>query len=327
MANVHRNKEWALPEREATPERLFKNRRDILRLAGAGAIGAAGMLYGFDAQGRSADEVRRSLSALRPLGVSRNPAFKVEKPITPEVIAAVFNNFYEFSTRKDGVYPLAKAMKTDPWSVEVGGMVNKPRKFAIEELLTRMPLEERVYRFRCVEAWSMVVPWVGFPMSALLKRVDPLSSAKFVRLTTFFDPEVAPRQKKRAAFWSREPWPYTEGLTLAEAMNDLTLLTVGSYGHVLPNQHGAPIRLIVPWKYGFKSIKSIVKIELTDKQPATFWNTLAPREYGFFSNVNPKVPHPRWSQARERVIGSDRRQPTLLYNGYASQVAGLYPDA
>ncbi len=211
--------------------------------------------------------------------------------------------------------------------MEVTGLVDKPRTFDVDDLLKRMPLEERVYRFRCVEAWSMVVPWVGFPLRELLKAVAPQSGAKYVTMTTFLRPEEARRQGLKSWFGPGEPWPYTEGLTIAEATHDLTLLTVGIYGQVLPKQFGAPIRLIVPWKYGFKNIKSIVRIELTDKQPETFWHTLVPHEYGFVSNVNPKVPHPRWSQAHERDIGTRTRKPTLPYNGYAEQVAHLYKEA
>jgi sulfoxide reductase catalytic subunit YedY len=325
MANIHLKKEWALAESEATPESDFRNRRAFLKAMGIGAIGATGLLYGLDAQGRSRAVTEKQIAGLKRLDALRNKRFKVERPLTDEVIAARYNNFYEFSTAKEDVEKLVDKFTIHPWKLEVTGLVEKPRTFDIDELMRSMPLEERVYRFRCVEAWAMVVPWVGFPMKALLDRVRPLSSAKFVRLSTFFKPEEAPRQSKRQAFWTREPWPYTEGLRMDEAMNDLTLLTVGSYGHVLPKQHGAPIRLIIPWKYGYKSIKSIVKIELTSEQPATFWNALAPHEYGFLSNVNPKVPHPRWSQARERVIGTGQRQPTLLYNGYAEQVAGMYP--
>jgi sulfoxide reductase catalytic subunit YedY len=198
-------------------------------------------------------------------------------------------------------------------------MVEKPMTLDVDDLVKQMPLEERLYRLRCVEAWAMVVPWIGFPMKALLEKVQPTADAKYVRMLTFLDQDMAPQQNN-----ARLPWPYYEGLTLAEAMNDLTLLTVGIYGHILPPQHGAPIRLIVPWKYGFKSIKSIVSIELTDQKPRTFWNTLAPREYGFEANVNPNVPHPRWSQASERMIGTGERLPTVIYNGYGSSVAHLY---
>ena len=325
MANIRPNKEWNLPEREATPEGVFHSRRKFIKAMGIGSIGAAGLIYGLNTMAGSDDKLQKQVASLRPLNAKRNNAYKVKRPITDELIASKYNNFYEFSTRKEDVWELIEKMKTRPWQVEVSGMVEKPTTFDIDDLLKKMPLEERVYRFRCVEAWSMVVPWTGFPMKALLDRVRPLSSAKFVRLTTLQDPEVMPRQSTKLSFWTREPWPYTEGLRLDEAMNELTLLTVGMYGHVMPKQHGAPIRLITPWKYGYKSIKSIVKIELVDKQPATFWNTLGPGEYGFLSNVNPKVPHPRWSQASERVIGTRNRIRTLSYNGYAAQVAGMYP--
>ena len=325
MANIHLKKQWALAEREVTPEALFHRRRAFLQAMGAATIGAAGLVYGGESEARSRPSaLQRQISGLKPLSASRNERYKVEREITKELVAARYNNFYEFTTGKDDVWKLVKKFKTNPWQVEVGGLVEKPGTFDVDKLVKQMPLEERVYRFRCVEAWSMVVPWIGFPLKALLARVRPLSSAKFVKLTTFFDPKVAPRQAKRLAFWTREPWPYTEGLRMDEAMNELTLITVGMYGHVLPKQHGAPLRLIVPWKYGYKSIKSIVKIELTAEQPPTFWNALAPHEYGFLSNVDPRVPHPRWSQARERVIGTGERQPTLRFNGYAEQVAGMY---
>ncbi len=230
-----------------------------------------------------------------------------------------YNNFYEFSTDKQAVAKLAQDFKTDPWSVEVYGLVNQPRTFAIEDLLSMFPQEERVYRLRCVEAWSMVIPWSGFPLASLLKEVEPTSDAKYVRFESLMDVEQMPGQKSR--FY---PWPYQEGLRLDEAMNDLTLLATGLYGEMMPNQNGAPIRLVVPWKYGFKSIKSIVKIELVDYQPETLWSTVAPNEYGFFSNVNPEVSHPRWSQASERRIGELGRRPTHMFNGYAEEVAYLY---
>ena len=322
MANVHRKADWLIPERDALPEATFLNRRQVLAGLGFGAAGLAGLGV-LPAQGATDDGISRMLETLKPLPAQRNEAFTAERPMTPLRIAAQFNNFYEFSREKDDVWLLAQKLRTDPWKLEVSGLVNKPRTFDLDDLRA-MPLEERVYRFRCVEAWSMVVPWVGFPMAHLLKQVDPQGSAKYVRFTTFMDPAVAPRQSEKSFFGAQEPYPYTEGLTLAEAMNPLTLLTVGIYGRVLPNQNGAPVRLIVPWKYGFKNIKSIVKIELTDTRPATFWNTIAPREYGFESNVNPQVPHPRWSQATERDIGTKKRIPTQLYNGYAAQVGSLY---
>ena len=239
--------------------------------------------------------------------------------MTDEIVAATYNNYYEFTTSKSRVWQKVEKFRARPWEVEISGLVEKPMTLDVDDLIKQMPLEERIYRFRCVEAWAMVVPWIGFPMKALLEKVQPKADAKYVRMLTFLDPDMAPEQNN-----ARLPWPYFEGLTLAEAMNDLTLLSVGIYGHILPPQHGAPIRLIVPWKYGFKSIKSIVSIELTDQKPRTFWNTLIPREYDFEANVNPNVPHPRWSQASERMIGTGKRLPTMIYNGYGSSVAHLY---
>ena len=325
MANIHLKRGWELPERLVPPESVYFNRRNFIKSLGMATIGAAGLVYGSGAQGASVADLKTNLSQLPPLTAPRNGAYKVEgRAMTKEILAATFNNFFEFSTGKK-VWPLVHTLETSPWTVEVTGLVEKPRTFDVDDLLKSMPLEERVYRLRCVEAWSIVVPWIGFPFSALLKKVKPLSSAKFVKMTTFMRPDQAPRQKPKFSFWSKEPWPYTEGLTMAEAMNELTLITMGIYGHILPKQHGAPIRLITPWKYGYKSIKSIVKIELTAEQPPTFWNTVVPHEYGFYSNVEPNVPHPRWSQARERVLGQRGRIPTLPYNGYASYVAQMYP--
>jgi len=230
-----------------------------------------------------------------------------------------YNNFYEFSTNKEAVNPLSKDFKTHPWTVEVYGLVNNPRTYAIEDLIKRFTQEERIYRLRCVEGWSMVIPWTGFALSSLLREVEPTSDAKFVRFETLLDQDQMPREGHPLY-----PWPYREGLRLDEAMTDLTILATGLYGLPLPNPDGAPIRLVVPWKYGFKSIKSIVKIELVAKQPETMWKTIAPKEYGFYSNVNPDHPHPRWSQASERRIGEFSRRPTLMFNGYAEQVAYLY---
>jgi methionine sulfoxide reductase catalytic subunit len=231
-----------------------------------------------------------------------------------------YNNFYEFSTNKESVNPLSQEFTTSPWTVEVYGMVNNPKTYGIEDLLSGFTQEERIYRLRCVEAWSMVIPWMGFPLASLLKEVEPTSNAKYVRFETVYRPEEMPGQGNSFFY----PWPYQEGLRLDEAMNELTLLATGLYGQPMPNPNGAPIRLVVPWKYGFKSIKSIVKIELTDQQPETLWNTVGPNEYGFYSNVNPERSHPRWSQASERRIGELSRRPTLMFNGYAEQVAYLY---
>jgi sulfoxide reductase catalytic subunit YedY len=232
-----------------------------------------------------------------------------------------YNNYYEFTTDKGGVASLAQSFKTSPWSVEVYGLVNKPKTYGIEDLLKNFTQEERIYRLRCVEAWSMVVPWTGFTLASLLKEVEPTSSARYVRFETVYRPEEMPGL--RSPFYT---WPYQEGLRLDEAMNDLTILATGLYGKPMPSQNGAPIRLVVPWKYGFKSIKAITKIELVAEQPSTLWSDASPNEYGFYSNVNPERSHPRWSQASERRIGEFGRRPTLMFNGYAEQVADLYKD-
>ena len=250
---------------------------------------------------------------------ARNPGFVLDRPVTDEAYSAAYNNFYEFSVFKGGIYRKAARLKTSPWQVEVSGLVERPRIFEIDELIRAMALEERLYRFRCVEAWAMAVPWTGFPLRELMKKVQPLSSAKYVRFVTFMKPEVASNQNP-----SKGPWPYSEGLTMTEAMNELTLLATGIYGHPLPKQHGAPLRLVAPWKYGFKSIKSIVKIEFTATQPRSFWNSNRPEEYDFLANVDPQVPHPRWSQAAEKMIDTGERRSTLPYNGYGEWVAGLY---
>jgi sulfoxide reductase catalytic subunit YedY len=322
---IRTRKDWELPERAVTPEPAYWKRRTVIKGMGLAAIGSAGLMY---AGGLFAQDERmlKDLAGLQKVAARHNDMYQVgDRPMTDQEVAARYNNFYEFSRDKDDIFEQAADFKPRPWAVEVGGLVNKPRAYDVDDLMKRMPIEERIYRFRCVEAWSMVVPWTGFPLKALLDEVQPKSGAKFVKMTTFMNPQVARRQKDTGGYG--EPWPYTEGLTMAEAYNELTLLSVGIYGHVLPKQHGAPIRLVVPWKYGFKNIKSIVKIELVEKQPPTFWNTLAPSEYGFESNVNPRVPHPRWSQAFERVIQTGKRVPTLLYNGYAEQVGAMYSNA
>jgi sulfoxide reductase catalytic subunit YedY len=230
-----------------------------------------------------------------------------------------YNNFYEFTTNKESVARIAKSFSPKPWTVEVSGLVNKPKTYGMEDLLSKFTQEERIYRLRCVEAWSMVIPWTGFTLAGLLKEVEPTSDAKYVRFETVFRPDEMPGQK--SPFY---PWPYQEGLRLDEAMHDLTILATGLYGLPMPNPNGAPIRLVVPWKYGFKSIKSIVKIELVAEQPTTLWSAIGPNEYGFYSNVNPERSHPRWSQASERRIGEFSRRPTLMFNGYAEEVADLY---
>lgn len=317
-------KPGGLREREVTPEELFLDRRRFLETLGVAGIGGLAALAGL---GGAADAIAQAGSAKpeapsnrSPYPAPRNPKFDLNEQLTNEAVAARFNNFYEFSEQKEQVNRLVDRFQTRPWQLEVTGLVDKPRKFDVDELVGQMPLEERIYRFRCVEAWAMVVPWTGFPFRELIKLVQPKSTAKFVRMVSFLRSDQAPGQK--AATWY--PWPYFEGLTMAEAMNELTLLVTGIYGHELPKQHGAPIRLIVPWKYGYKSIKSIVRIEFTAKQPPTFWNTVAPNEYDFWSNVNPNRPHPRWSQATERLIDTGERKSTVLYNGYSSFVAHLY---
>jgi sulfoxide reductase catalytic subunit YedY len=262
--------------------------------------------------------------ALAPLAATRNAVFSVTDTPTKVDAATTYNNFYEFGVNKDDPSRLGHTLRPRPWTVQVDGFVNKPKTFDIDELIKLFPLEERVYSLRCVEAWSMVIPWIGFPLASLLKRVEPTGQAKFVEFTTLLDPNQFPAQKPGFFGFSSLDWPYVEGLRLDEALNPLTLLTVGMYGKVLPNQNGAPIRIVVPWKYGFKSAKSIVRIRLVGEQPKTAWEKAAPSEYGFYSNVNPAVSHPRWSQADERRIGEFRRRPTLPFNGYADQVASLY---
>jgi sulfoxide reductase catalytic subunit YedY len=325
MPFIHIPDPWRLPESETTSESVYINRRRFLSALGLGGVSALGLLAGCRNGDAGAQETHPAsktgaLSSttdhLYPAG--RNPAFTLDRPLTPDYIAAKYNNFYEFTTSKD-VYRYVERFQTRPWQVEVKGLVDKPGVFDIDDLVRMMPLEERLFRFRCVEAWAMAVPWTGFPFRALLEKVQPRSNAKYVRMLTFLNPEQAPGQK---ADWF--PWPYYEGLSIEEAMNELTMLATGIYGRELPPQHGAPIRLVTPWKYGYKSIKSIVLIELVERKPATFWNDLASDEYDFYANVNPYIPHPRWSQARERMIDTGEYRETMLYNGYAPYVAHLY---
>ncbi|HEY8459553.1 MAG TPA: protein-methionine-sulfoxide reductase catalytic subunit MsrP [Blastocatellia bacterium] len=301
---------------EITDEKNYRNRRAFIRGAALVTTATAtGLLYRKLATPNQPPPKTEG-AQIDPSGGYVTPSG--EKATAFEDIAN-YNNFYEFSTRKESVAPLAKNFVTRPWTVEVGGMVHKPKTFAIDDLLKLAPLEDRVYRFRCVEAWSMVIPWLGFPLKRLLDEVEPMGAAKYVAFTTLVDPEQMPNQRRNVL-----PWPYVEGLRLDEALHPLTILAAGLYGKMLPPQNGAPIRLVVPWKYGFKSIKSIVRIALTDRQPPTTWNMEAPDEYGFYSNVNPEVSHPRWSQATERRIGEWGRRDTLIFNGYGDQVAGLY---
>ncbi len=311
MVSIHRRPSWALAERLATPETAFVNRRTLLAGLGAGAAAlAAPSLIG---AARAADDPTADLYP-----ATRNPAFTIERPLTPEEISSQYNNFYEFGSHKQ-IANAAQALETRPWDIEIAGLVDKPQKLAFDELIRKMPLEERLYRHRCVEAWSMTVPWTGFALSQLLALAEPQAEAKYLRLETFLDPKMASGQRQ---VWY--PWPYVEGLTLAEARNELAFMVTGAYGKPLAKQFGAPLRLALPWKYGFKSIKSIVKITVTAERPVSFWEEIAPGEYGFWANVNPQVPHPRWSQAKERVLHTGETVPTVIYNGYGEQVAGLY---
>jgi methionine sulfoxide reductase catalytic subunit len=298
---------------EITDERLYLDRRSFLRGASAALAGAAAMnlLPGTPAVGDAFAQ-----TAIPNL--KKGPFNTDEPPNKVEEITG-YNNFYEFGLDKEDPARYAAKMKTRPWTVKIDGEVAKPGDYAIDDILKMFPLEERIYRFRCVEAWSMVIPWVGFPLGDLIKRVEPTGKAKYVAFTTLLRPSEMPGQLGESL-----QWPYVEGLRLDEAMHPLTLMSVGLYGKTLANQNGAPIRLVVPWKYGFKSIKSIVRIRLVEKQPPTSWNIANAREYGFYSNVNPEVDHPRWTQARERRIGEFFRRPTLMFNGYADQVASLY---
>ena len=316
---IRKQKRWELPEGAATPEDVFFNRRQLV--TGASALALALPLAACGSKSAVASKPAAKSGpnpTLKLYPAKRDAAFKVNRPITNAQIAETYNNYYEFGTSKD-IWQQAQALPIRPWEISVEGLVEKPFKIGADELIFKMPLEERVYRHRCVEAWSMVVPWTGFPMTALLALAKPLSSAKYLMMQTFMMPSVAPGQDQP---WY--PWPYVEGLTMAEAANELTFLVTGIYGKPLPKQMGAPLRLAVPWKYGFKSVKAIVRFRFQTEQPKTFWETVGPDEYGFWANVNPKVPHPRWSQETERVLGTDKRVPTKIFNGYGPEVARLY---
>lgn len=300
---------------EITPEHIYMSRRKFM--VGIGAlVTSAAVLSACGPQeiaSASSSEVEEAQAAVQ--------TDELGDTLTPFEVVTNYNNYYEFTVSKEGVAGLAKDFSTSPWQVEVGGFVNKPQTFDLDDLRQKFTQEERVYRLRCVEAWSMVIPWVGFPLAQLLKEVEPTSRAKYVRFETIYAPEQMPGQRSD---WYN--WPYIEGLRLDEAMNDLTLMATGLYGKDLPPQNGAPLRLVVPWKYGFKSIKAIVKIDLVEEMPVSLWMAAAPNEYGFYANVNPEVAHPRWSQATERRIGEFGRRNTLPFNGYSEQVAHLYKD-
>ena len=307
---------------EITDQKVYLNRRLFMRGAIlAGSVAATGLVYRKLNPSAPVVESRPKIEGVvtTPDDRAIGAAFKTNEPLTSLEDITNYNNFYEFSTVKEEVASAARGFVTRPWTVEVGGLVNKPRTLGLDELLKLAPQEERIYRLRCVEGWSMVIPWVGFPLNELLKQVEPLSAAKYVAFQTLLDPKRMPNQNTGVL-----DWPYVEGLRLDEAMHPLTILATGLYGETLPPQDGAPIRLVVPWKYGFKSIKSVVKITLVADEPPTTWNIQAPDEYGFYSNVNPGVSHPRWSQSYERRIGEFRARETLLFNGYAEQVAHLY---
>jgi sulfoxide reductase catalytic subunit YedY len=299
-----------LPSSEITPEAVYLNRRAFL--SAAGIFGASALLAACGVQ----ETPTATPAAVPSLGSQSD---ELGDPLTTFEAVTNYNNYYEFTTDKEGGAGLAAGFRVRPWTVQVGGLVNKPTTFAIDDLLAAFPQEERIYRLRCVEAWSMVIPWMGFELGRLLDQVEPMGSAAYVGFTTVLDPDQMPGQRSPLY-----PWPYTEGLRLDEAMHTLTLMSTGLYGQPLLPQNGAPLRLVVPWKYGFKSIKSIVRIDLLEQPPATMWSTIAPQEYGFYANVNPEVNHPRWSQASERRIGEGSRRETFMFNGYADQVAGLY---
>lgn len=312
---IKRNFPWLSNKAIITPEHLFRQRRQFLK-TGAAALagGIAGGVFSHQAfaawpkAGEALDAIKKT-------------AYNPGETLTPYEQVSSYNNFYEFGTSKDEPASAAKHLQTDPWTVEIAGACDKPGRYDFEELIKPHDLEERIYRHRCVETWSMVVPWTGVPLGDVLKRFEPNSKARYVAFETLHDPQQMPGQRRDVL-----RWPYVEGLRMDEAMNPLTLLSVGVYGRTLPPQNGAPLRLIVPWKYGFKGIKSIVKITFTESQPPTSWNLSAPREYGFYANVNPSVSHPRWSQAKERRIGEFFKKPTLPFNGYGQEVAHLYKN-
>lgn len=296
-------------ERDVTPQSIYRNRRRIMAagvaLTGLAMIGAHRRIHAFPSSGSLEAKARDALST--------------DEALTDKYSITHYNNFYEFGTDKSDPASHAGQLSTRPWRVEIAGHCTKPGSYHVDDLIDPHPLEERIYRLRCVEAWSMVIPWIGIPLASVLRRAQPDSRAKYVAFTSLYRPEEMPGQRRRIL-----DWPYREGLRIDEAMHPLTLLAVGLYGEVLPNQNGAPLRLVVPWKYGFKSIKSIVRIEFTERRPQTTWNLMAPHEYGFYANVNPNVDHPRWSQARERRIGEFFKRDTLMFNGYGEQVASLY---
>lgn len=318
---VKKRRGWEVKDSSATPEEVFFNRRKFL--AGAGISTAGIGLFaggsGFLGSGTAAQVIKEPNADLYP--AARNDLYTLDRPITDEALASTYNNFYEFGSHKE-IARAAQKLKIRPWTLKIDGLVEQDFTIDFDDLIRKVQIEERLYRHRCVERWSMAVPWTGFPMKALLDLAKPLSSAKYVRMETFKDSKVAPGQNQ---FWY--PWPYVEGVTIEEAANDLAFMVTGVYGKPLPKQHGAPLRLALPWKYGFKSIKSIVRMTFTDKEPVSFWTEVLPNEYGFYANVNPDRPHPRWTQESERLLGTEEYIPTLLFNGYGEFVADLYKNA
>ena len=310
------------PSSEITPEPLYRSRREFIKnglyTLGTGAV-VGGSLVWLAGKSPPPDEPAAAPLSADPVAFEWSGMFDTDEPLTAEHSITTYNNFYEFGFDKDDPARYAHTLQTRPWTISVEGEVARPQTIDVDTLLSWFPLEQRVYRMRCVEAWSMVIPWLGFPLADLVRRLEPTGNAKFVEFTTLLNPEQMPGQRSRLL-----QWPYVEGLRLDEALHPLAFLAMGLYGKVLPNQSGAPLRLVVPWKYGFKGIKSIVKLRFTDTQPRTTWALAAPSEYGFHANVNPEVDHPRWSQATERRIGEVSRRPTLPFNGYAEQVAQLY---
>jgi sulfoxide reductase catalytic subunit YedY len=304
---------WSIVESEVTPEAIYVRRREFLSLGAAGALGMAGAALAFSCKASAKDAPPGGLT------IAKRGAFATEEKQTPFDDVTTYNNYYEFGTGKGDPSASAGAFKTRPWTLAIDGEVKKPQTIDIDDLIKASPLEERIYRMRCVEAWSMVIPWVGLPLADLVKRCEPTSKAKYVAFTSKLDPSQMPGQRRAVL-----DWPYVEGLRIDEAVNPLAILAVGLYGRPLPNQNGAPLRLVVPWKYGFKGIKAIVKMTFVEHEPPTTWHKMAPDEYGFYANVNPEVDHPRWSQAKERRIGEFLKRKTLPFNGYADQVASLY---
>ena len=316
---IRSRKPWDVIDYKTTDENVYLNRRSLLRAMGVAGAGLASA----SVVGGSFPPLVSSARAASITGfpATRNPAFTLDRPVTVEEEATTYTNFYEFGSSKN-IWRKARKLVTDPWIFTIEGLVDYPLQLEASDLIARTgPQEERLYRHRCVEAWAMAVPWTGVPMSRLVKLVQPKAEAKYVRLETFFDPSVAIGQRQ-----SWYPWPYVEGMTIDEAMNEMAFIGTGLYGRAMEKQNGAPLRIVLPWKYGFKSIKSIVKMTFTDQRPVSFWEKLAPNEYGFWANVNPDVDHPRWSQANERMLGTGKSVATQLYNGYGEQVAYLYKD-